>query len=56
MECTSKGPIRHSGDIIITGPGNIATCRYILHTVIPHYNGPNGKAVKVYFNFKTILP
>ncbi len=44
-ECTAKAPIR-TGDVVPTKPGNIR-CQYILHTVVPNFDQPGGKAQKV---------
>ncbi len=44
-ECTAKSPIS-TGEVVPTKPGNIQ-CQYILHTVVPNFDQPGGKAQKV---------
>jgi O-acetyl-ADP-ribose deacetylase (regulator of RNase III) len=42
-ECTKKAPVK-IGNVVITGPGKLP-CKYVLHTVIPSYDGKASEKV-----------
>ena len=44
-ECASKAPVPVGG-VAITGAGNIK-CKYVIHAVLPKYDGPGGQSEKV---------
>ena len=45
-ECDKKQPVAVGG-VAVTGAGKLK-CKYIIHTVLPSYDGPNGTAEKVF--------
>ena len=44
-ECARKGPIPVGG-VAVTGAGNLQ-CKYVMHVVLPDYDGPGRQAEKV---------
>ena len=47
-ECTQKAPIA-TGEIVVTGPGNIRRCKCIIHINCPGYDKTSGQAEEVSF-------